>query len=250
MMQIRSSSLFRFFVLARTAADPATPAKDAFTGFIVERDTPGLTVGEKERNMGQRCCDNRMLFLQNVKVPATNAVGRVGGGFRLTMRAFDRTRPVVASMACGLQQRALDEAAKYATERRTFGKPIIEYQGVSFKLAEMAMHLEASKGLVKRAAKKVDAQAEDAVYFASMAKCFACDAAFQAASNAVQIFGGNGFNEQFPVEKLLRDSKTLQIYGGTSEIQRVVIARELRKKYGNGGDQLTVAGTQTPSSQL
>uniref|UniRef100_A0A914HIK4 Ubiquitin-like domain-containing protein n=1 Tax=Globodera rostochiensis TaxID=31243 RepID=A0A914HIK4_GLORO len=224
--------------VSQTAPDPDAPAKDAFTGFIVERNTPGLSVGEKERNMGQRCCDNRMLFLENVKVPVANAVGRIGGGFRLTMRAFDRTRPVVASMACGLQQRALDEATKYAMERRTFGKPIIEYQGVSFKLAEMAMHLEASKGIVKQAAKKVDAQAEDAVYFASMAKCFACDAAFQAASNAVQIFGGNGFNESFPVEKLLRDSKTLQIYGGTSEIQRLVIARELRKKYTMTSSQL------------
>lgn len=179
--------------------------------------------------MGQRCCDNRMLFLENVRVPMENAVGRIGGGFRLTMRAFDRTRPVVgefksnkkhkflknfrqitASMACGLQQRALDEATKYAMQRKTFGKQIIEYQvrifrnkiyqkiriyiflcrnfaiflkGVSFKLAEMAMHLEASKGLVKQAAEKVESQAEDAIYFASMAKCFACDAAFQVGKN-------------------------------------------------------------------
>lgn len=181
--------------------------------------------------MGQRSSDTRSLILEGVKVPKKNVVGQVGQGFSLAMRAFDRTRPIVAAMGCGVQQRCLDEATPYALQRKCFGKPILEQQGVGFKLADMAQRLEASRLLVRQAALKVDEQAEDAPYFSCIAKCFSAEAAFKAASDAVQIFGGNGFNTEYPVEKLLRDSKLLEIYGGTCEIQRVVISRRLAAKY-------------------
>lgn len=154
-------------------------------------------------------------------------------GFKLAMQSFDRTRPIVAAMACGLARRALDEATEYAIQRKAFGRSISEHQGVSFKLAEMATNLELSRLITQKAAEIVDIKEapDDASYYSSIAKCFAADTAVMAASNAIQIFGGNGFNKEYPVEKLLRDSKLLQIYGGTSEIQKLVISRKLIAKY-------------------
>ncbi|CAD5229661.1 unnamed protein product [Bursaphelenchus okinawaensis] len=218
-----------YFVLAKTDAG-ASPSK-AFTGFIVDRDLPGVSVGKKEKNMGQRCSDTRSLTLEGVRVPSKNIVGKVGQGFLLAMRAFDRTRPIVASMGCGVQQRCIDEAGQYAVTRKCFGKPIADHQGTGFKLADMAVNLEASRLLVEKAARKVDSQADDATYYSSIAKVFSTDNAFKAACEAVQIFGGNGFNTEYPVEKLLRDSKILQIYGGTSEIQRLVVSRKVASLY-------------------
>ncbi|TKR72009.1 hypothetical protein L596_019533 [Steinernema carpocapsae] len=216
-----------FFVLARTNADPKCPASKAFTGFIVDADQPGVSVGKKEKNMGQRCSDTRTVTFENVRIPMENVVGEIGGGFKIVMRAFDRTRPLVSAMATGLSQRALDEAGAYAMERRTFGKRIADHQSVAFKLADMAMNVELSRVMTRKSAYEVENQRPSGNYYSSIAKCFAADMSNKNASEAVQIFGGNGFNTEYPVEKLLRDAKILQIYGGTSEIQRVVVSKNV-----------------------
>ena len=161
-----------------------------------------------------------------MEVPEENVLGSVGQGFRLAMGAFDHTRPPVAIGAVGLARRAMEEALKYSQERKTFGKPICEFQAVSFKLANMAMNIEAARWLTYRSATMIDSGTRN-TYYASMAKAFASESANNIASDAVQIFGGNGFNKEYPVEKLMRDAKIYTLYEGTSEIQRVIISREL-----------------------
>jgi acyl-CoA dehydrogenase len=195
-----------YFVLARTAEDPKEPAGSAFTAFIVDRATPGITVGPKEINMGQRCSDTRGITFEDVRVPAANVLGAPGKGFKVAMGAFDKTRPPVAAGAVGLGRRALDEATKYALERKTMGKPIAQHQAVAFMLADMAAGLEAARLLTHKAAWLADAGVRNTA-LASMAKLFAADHANKCATDAVQIFGGNGFNTAYPVEKLMRDAK-------------------------------------------
>ncbi|MGH0147834.1 UNVERIFIED_CONTAM: hypothetical protein FKN15_048054 [Acipenser sinensis] len=207
-----------YFLLARSDSDPKTPANKAFTGFIVDADTPGIQVGRKEMNMGQRCSDTRGITFEDVRVPKENILIGEGAGFKIAMGAFDKTRPPVAAGATGLAQRALDEATKYALERKTFGKFIAEHQAVSFLLAEMAMKVELARIAYQRAAWEVD-EGRRNTYYASIAKAFAGDIANQVASDAVQVFGGNGFNSEYPVEKLMRDAK---IYQGT-QVKDVVI---------------------------
>lgn len=214
-----------YFVLARTSADPKTPASKAFTGFIVDADSPGLTKERKEINMGQRCSNTAGFSMSDVVVPKENVLIGEGAGFKIAMGAFDRTRPPVAAGAVGLSQRAVDEASKYSLERKTFGTEIVNHQAVSFMLAEMTMETELGRLAWMRAAWEVD-QGRRNTYYASIAKAFAGDAANRAASNAVQVFGGNGFNTEYPVEKLMRDAKIYQIYEGTAQIQRLIIARE------------------------
>ncbi|XP_025898262.1 medium-chain specific acyl-CoA dehydrogenase, mitochondrial isoform X2 [Nothoprocta perdicaria] len=219
-----------YFLLARTSPDPKTPVSKAFTGFIVEADSPGIQIGRKEINMGQRCSDTRGIVFEDVRVPKENVLLAEGAGFKIAMEAFDKTRPPVAAGAVGLSQRALDEATKYALERKTFGKAIVEHQAVSFMLAEMAMKVELARMAYQRAAWEVDVGHKN-TYYASIAKAFAGDIANQVAADAVQIFGGNGFNTEYPVEKLMRDAKIYQIYEGTAQIQRIVIAREHVSKF-------------------
>ncbi|XP_077302373.1 medium-chain acyl-CoA dehydrogenase isoform X1 [Arctopsyche grandis] len=215
-----------YFVLARTSSDPKAPASKAFTGFIVERDTPGLIPGRKELNMGQRASDTRGITFEDVRVPKENVLIGEGSGFKIAMGAFDKTRPPVASGATGLAQRALDEATKYALERKTFGVPIAAHQAVAFMLADMAIGVETARMSWQRAAWEVD-QGRRNTLNASISKCYAADVANKAATDAVQIFGGNGFNSEYPVEKLMRDAKIYQIYEGTAQIQRLIISREL-----------------------
>uniref|UniRef100_A0A671WIF2 Medium-chain specific acyl-CoA dehydrogenase, mitochondrial n=1 Tax=Sparus aurata TaxID=8175 RepID=A0A671WIF2_SPAAU len=214
-----------YFLLARTNPDPKCPTSKAFTGFIVDADTPGIQVGRKEMNMGQRCSDTRGITFEDVRIPKENVLITEGAGFKIAMGAFDNTRPPVAAGATGLAQRALDEATNYALERKTFGKVIAEHQAVSFLLAEMAMKVELARMAYQRSAWEVD-QGRRNTYYASIAKAFAGDIANQVASDAVQVFGGNGFNSEYPVEKLMRDAKIYQIYEGTAQIQRLIIARE------------------------
>ncbi|XP_054720539.1 medium-chain specific acyl-CoA dehydrogenase, mitochondrial-like [Uloborus diversus] len=214
-----------YFVLARTNPDPKCPASKALTGFIVDADTKGVTKGRKEWNMGQRASNTTGVTFEDVEVPIQNVLGAEGAGFKIAMGAFDKTRPPVASSACGLSQRALDEATKYAFERKTFGRPIAEHQAVQFLLAEMAIGIEVSRMAWMKAAWQTD-NGERNTYFASIAKALAGDVANKCAADAVQIFGGNGFNSEYPVEKLMRDAKIFQIYEGTAQIQRVIIARE------------------------
>uniref|UniRef100_A0A8C1PBR3 Medium-chain specific acyl-CoA dehydrogenase, mitochondrial n=1 Tax=Cyprinus carpio TaxID=7962 RepID=A0A8C1PBR3_CYPCA len=219
-----------YFLLARTDPDPKCPASKAFTGFIVEADTPGVQPGRKELNMGQRSSDTRGITFEDVKIPKENVLIGEGAGFKIAMGAFDKTRPPVAAGATGLAQRALEEATKYALERKTFGKFIAEHQAVSFLLAEMAMKVELARMAYQRAAWEVD-QGRRNTYYASIAKAFAGDIANQCAADAVQIFGGNGFNSEYPVEKLMRDAKIYQIYEGTAQIQRLIISREHLGKF-------------------
>lgn len=216
-----------YFVLARTNPDPKAPASKAFTGFIVEADTPGVTPGRKEINMGQRASDTRGITFEDVRVPKENVVLGEGAGFKLAMSTFDLTRPPVAAGATGLAARALHEATQYALQRKTFGVPIAQHQAVSALLADMAIGVETSRLSWKRAAWEVDRNAPNKGLHASVAKCYASDTANRVASDAVQIFGGAGFNSEYPVEKLMRDAKIYQIYEGTSQIQRLIIAKAL-----------------------
>uniref|UniRef100_A0AAY4BCD2 Medium-chain specific acyl-CoA dehydrogenase, mitochondrial n=1 Tax=Denticeps clupeoides TaxID=299321 RepID=A0AAY4BCD2_9TELE len=220
-----------YFLLTRTDPDPKCPASKAFTGFIVDADTPGVQIGRKEMNMGQRCSDTRGITFEDVRIPKENILIGEGAGFKIAMGAFDKTRPPVASGATGLAQRALDEATNYALERKTFGHLIyILHQAVSFILAEMAMKVELARMAYQRAAWEVDSGRRN-TYYASIAKAFAGDIANQVASDAVQVFGGNGFNSEYPVEKLMRDAKIYQIYEGTAQIQRLIISREHLGKF-------------------
>ncbi|XP_076248998.1 medium-chain acyl-CoA dehydrogenase [Calliopsis andreniformis] len=216
-----------YFVLARSSPDPKTPASKAFTAFIVERDSEGLTPGRKEINMGQRCSDTRMITFEDVRVPEENVLGAAGEGFKIAMKTFDKTRPLVACASVGLAQRALDEATKYALERKTFNKPIAEHQAVAFMLADMQIGVETARLAYIKAAWAADQGLPSATYLASIAKCYGGDIANKCATDAVQIFGGAGFNTEYPVEKLMRDAKIYQIYEGTAQIQRLIISRHL-----------------------
>ena len=226
-----------FFVLAKTNTDKKAPAGKAFTAFVVDGDTPGITRGKKEANMGQRASDTRVINFEDVVIPKENVLAKEGDGFKVAMGAFDMTRPGVASGALGLAWRCLDEASKYSLERKTFGMPIAMHQAVGFMLAEMAINIEMSRLVTYRAAYDVDQQRRSS-YFASIAKAYAADMANKCATDAVQIFGGNGFNCEYPVEKLMRDAKIYQIYEGTSQIQRVVIARTLLGRVKETGESL------------
>jgi acyl-CoA dehydrogenase len=176
--------------------------------------------------MGQRASDTRGISFSDVKVPKENMLGSEGKGFFIAMGAFDHTRPPVAMGAVGLSRRCLDESLKYATERTAFGKPLITKQGVGFMIADMAKDMEAARWLVYRAAWEID-QGRRNTKFAAYAKAFAADTAMRIATDAVQVHGGNGFNQEYPVEKLMRDAKVFQIYEGTSQIQRLIIVKEL-----------------------
>ncbi|MBW2420767.1 MAG: acyl-CoA dehydrogenase family protein [Deltaproteobacteria bacterium] len=197
--------------------------------FAVPRDTPGITPGKKEDKMGQRASDTRPIVFENVRVPSSMRLGAEGEGFKIAMRTLDRTRPAIAGLATGIARRALEESAAYAKERKAFGFPIAGFQAVQFMLADMAKDVEASRLLTHQSASMVDAGVR-ASKQSSIAKCFATDAAMKATTDAVQVFGGNGYTKEYPVEKLMRDAKLMQIYEGTNQIQRLVIARELLKE--------------------
>jgi acyl-CoA dehydrogenase len=207
-----------YFLLAKT--------EEGYTGFIIDADADGVRRGKKETMMGQRCSDTRAVHFENVVVGADAVLGRPGDGFKLAMATFDQSRPVVAINAVGLARRAMEEARDYANERTTMGKPIKEHQAVAFMIADMASGIEAGRLLAHRAAVEYD-QGRRNTHVASMAKLFAADHCQRVCTDAVQVFGGNGFNTGYPVEKLYRDSKIFQIYEGTSQIQRIIISRHL-----------------------
>jgi acyl-CoA dehydrogenase len=213
-----------YFVLAYT---DAKAGYRGMTGFLVKADTPGIQVGRKEDNLGQRASDTRAVTFEDVEVPAANVLGsNEGTGWMQAMGAFDKSRPFVASAAVGLARACFEHAREYALQRTTFGKPIANHQAVSFMLADMAMNIQAARHLVREAAWLHDEGRQNTMQ-AAMAKAFAADMANKCATDAVQIFGGNGFNKEYPVEKLFRDAKIFQIYEGTSQIQRLIIAREI-----------------------
>ena len=206
--------------------DPDKRAR-GITAFLVERDTPGFTVGKKEKKMGIRASPTVALHFADCAVPVTARLGEEGEGFNIAMRTLDVTRPSTGSMAVGIGQAAIDAAVGYAKERQQFGSPIAAFQGIQFMLADMAMQIHAARLMVHHAARQVDHGILGNTLEASMAKCWAGDAAMKVAIDAVQIFGGYGYTREFPVERYMRDAKIMQIYEGTNQIQRVVIAREL-----------------------
>jgi acyl-CoA dehydrogenase len=212
-----------YFVLAYT--DPAQKHR-GMSAFLVPAKTPGIEVGKKEKNLGQRCSDTRGVTFNDVQVPAANRLGKEGDGFRIAMSAFDHTRPMVSSAAVGLARAAMEHAVQYAKERSTMGVPIARHQAVSFMVADMAKDIEAARMLVWLAAWTID-QGRRNTREAAYAKAFAADTAMRVALDAVQIYGGYGFNSEYPVEKLMRDAKVFQIYEGTSQIQRLIIAKEI-----------------------
>jgi len=197
--------------------------------FVVPADTPGISPGKKEDKMGQRASDTRVVNFDDVRVPADQRLGAEGEGFKVAMRTLDTTRPPIGALATGIARRALDECVAYARERKAFGSPIGDFQAVQFMLADMAKGVEAARLLTLQSAWMVD-QGMRASKYSSFAKCFATDTAMQVTTDAVQIFGGNGYTREYPVEKLMRDAKLMQIYEGTNQIQRLVIARELLKE--------------------
>ncbi|KAK4337392.1 hypothetical protein RND71_043339 [Anisodus tanguticus] len=205
-----------FFVLARTNLDPKAPASKAFTAFVVDRDTPGIIIGRKELNMGQRASDTRGVTFEDVKIPKENIVNAEGNGFKVAMGAFDFSRPIVACGAVGLAQRAFDEATKYSLERKAFGQEISKFQAIQFILADMAINIETARLIYYKAAWEFD-QGRRNTYYASIAKCYASDVANKCAADAVQVFGGAGFNSEYPVEKLMRDAKIFHIYEGPEQ---------------------------------
>ena len=203
------------------------------SAFIVDARTPGVTIGKNERKLGLNGIPNAPVYLENVRVPVQNRVGEEGDGFRISMRILDMNRPTIGAVSVGLAQGALDAAVAYAKERRQFGKAIAEFQGLQFMLADMAMQIEAARCLVYDCASIADAGFESDAAFrafsakASMAKCFASDMAMKVTTDAVQIFGGAGYMKDFPVERYMRDAKINQIFEGTNQIHRLIVARQL-----------------------
>ncbi len=212
-----------FIVFAKT--DPAAGHR-GMSAFIVEREWAGVSVSKPLEKMGQHAAQTAQVFFENVEVPVANRLGREGDGFLIAMGVFDKSRPPVAAAATGLARRALEEAVKYAGTRTTFGQPIYQHQGVGFILAEMKIRHEAARSLAWKAAWLVDNGKRNTME-AAVAKAYCADAAMQNATDAVQVFGGNGYSKEYPVEKLMRDAKIYQIYEGTTQIQKLIIVREL-----------------------
>ncbi|MBF0569583.1 MAG: acyl-CoA dehydrogenase family protein [Candidatus Omnitrophica bacterium] len=198
--------------------------------FVVEKGTPGFTFGKKEEKLGIRASSTRELIFTDCKIPKENLIGREGTGFIAAMRTFDMSRPGIGAQAVGIAQGALDEAVKYAKQRKQFGQSIISNQGIQWMLADMATEVEASRALVYASAREVNAGVKDVGMHSAMAKLFASDVAMRVATDAVQIFGGYGYMREYPAEKFMRDAKITQIYEGTNQIQRNIIGMALIKE--------------------
>ncbi|MFP4384813.1 MAG: acyl-CoA dehydrogenase family protein [Spirochaetia bacterium] len=216
-----------YTVIALT--DPSRGARGA-SAFIVEDGTPGFSYGKKENKMGIRASATRELVFEDAKIPAENLLGKEGLGFLVAMKTLDQSRPGVAAQALGIAAGALDKATAYSRERKQFGKTISSFQGLQFLLADMATQVEAARALTYQAAKYVDSGAKNVSKVSAMAKVFASDTAMKVTTDAVQVFGGYGYMKEYPVEKMMRDAKITQIYEGTNQIQREVIALQLIKE--------------------
>jgi alkylation response protein AidB-like acyl-CoA dehydrogenase len=215
-------------VFARTDQDGDTPARH-IAAFVVEKDMPGFKVGKLEKKLGIRGSPTAQLFFEDVAVPARNLLGQDGKGFQLALRVLDHSRPGIGAQALGIAEGAFEVARRYSRERRQFGQPIADFEGVQFMLADMATQIEAARMLVYASGDALDRQLPDVSVSSAMAKVFASDVAMRVTTDAVQVLGGYGYLRDFPVERMMRDAKITQIYEGTNEIQRFVIARELLK---------------------
>lgn len=221
-----AADLYTYFAVT----DPDGEKNKNITAFLVSKDMPGFELGRKEDKMGIRGSPTREVILDQVRVPAENVIGEVGQGFRLAMRTLDFSRPTVAAQALGIAQGAFDFAVGYVKEREQFGKPIAAFQGMQFMFADMAMKIETARLAVYRAAAAIDDDAPDVSYWAAIAKCYASDVAMSVTTDCVQALGGYGYIREYPVERFMRDAKITQIYEGTNQIQRVVIARHILGK--------------------
>ncbi|HEY4058924.1 MAG TPA: acyl-CoA dehydrogenase family protein [Kofleriaceae bacterium] len=220
---ITNGGVANFYTVFATF-DPALKHK-GIACFIVDASNPGVKSGRKEDKMGQRASNTTDVIFEDCKIPASALLGTEDGGFKVAMKTFDRSRPWIAAGAAGIIRRSLEESRNYSLERKTFGVPIAQHQAIQFILAEMAISYEATRLLTHKAAWQVDQG--DLSITSAYAKAYGADAAMRAATDAVQVFGGYGYTKEYPVEKLMRDAKLLQIYEGTSQIQRVVIARNV-----------------------
>ncbi|RKZ05025.1 acyl-CoA dehydrogenase [Candidatus Fermentibacteria bacterium] len=216
-----------YTVIALT--DPERGARGA-SAFIVEEGTPGFNYGKKENKMGIRASATRELIFEDCRIPAENLISREGFGFMVAMKTLDNSRPGVAAQAVGIAQGALDEALKYSNERKQFGVKINSFQGLQFMLADMGTQIEAARALTYTAAGLIDSGAKNFNKVSAMAKVFASDVAMKVTTDAVQILGGYGYMKEYPVEKMMRDAKITQIYEGTNQIQRSVIAKAMIKE--------------------
>jgi butyryl-CoA dehydrogenase len=215
-----------YTVVAMT--DKSKGARGA-SAFIVEKGTPGMDFGKKEKKLGIRASATREVIFTDCRIHKSQLLSKEGMGFIVAMKTFDNSRPGVAAQAIGIAQRALDEATEYAHQRKQFGQSISSFQGIQFMLADMATSLEAARALVYAAARMIDSGAKDIAGASAMCKLYASDVAMNVTTDAVQIFGGYGYMREYPVEKLMRDAKITQIYEGTNQIQRAVIASHLIK---------------------
>jgi alkylation response protein AidB-like acyl-CoA dehydrogenase len=207
--------------------DPDAPRGRGVTAFVVEKDDEGFSFGEPERKLGIKGSPTRELHFDACRIPADRVVGQPGEGLRLALRTLDHTRVTIGAQAVGIAQGALDHATAYVKERKQFGKAIAEFQGIQFMLADMAMTLEAARQLVYVAAAKSERDDPDLPFFGAAAKCYASDVAMTVTTDAVQLLGGAGYVKDFPLERMMRDAKITQIYEGTNQIQRLVMARSL-----------------------
>jgi acyl-CoA dehydrogenase len=226
---ITNGGYARFFTGFATV-DPALRHK-GITAFVIPRDLPGVTIGRKENKLGQRCSNTVDVVFEDVKLGPEHLLGQPGAGFAVAMETFDKSRPMIAAQCAGIIRRAMDESIAYAKERKTFGVPIAQHQAVQFMIAEMAMAYESVRLLYLKAAWEVD-HGIRRTNTSAIAKAMGADLAMKSTTDAVQIFGGYGYTKEYPVEKLMRDSKLMQIYEGTSQVQRMVIAKNLLVRAG------------------
>jgi butyryl-CoA dehydrogenase/acyl-CoA dehydrogenase len=218
-----ASDLYTFFAVT----DPDAPKGRNISAFVVSGDMDGFSLGRKEDKMGIRGSPTREVVLERCFVPDANLVGEVNGGFGLALRTLDFSRPVIAAQALGIAQGAFDFSVAYCSERKQFGQTLAEFQGLQFMFADMAMKLESARLCVYRAAKAIEDGDPALSYWAAIAKCYASDVAMSVTTDCVQALGGYGYVREYPVERLMRDAKITQIYEGTNQIQRVVIARSI-----------------------
>lgn len=206
--------------------DPEKRSK-GISAFVVEKSDEGVSFGAPEKKLGIKGSPTREVYLDNVRIPADRMIGAEGTGFETAMKTLDHTRVTIAAQAVGIAQGALDYALGYAQERKQFGKPISDFQGLQFLLADMGMKVEAARQMTYAAAGKSERGDKDLTFFGAAAKCFASDVAMEVTTNAVQVLGGYGFTRDYPVERMMRDAKITQIYEGTNQVQRIVMARQL-----------------------
>ncbi|MDF9717165.1 acyl-CoA dehydrogenase family protein [Nocardioides sp. ChNu-153] len=225
---ITNAGVSEFYtVLAVT--DPDAPRGKGISAFVVEKSDPGFTFGAKENKLGIKGSPTRELLLDRVRIPGDRIIGEPGTGLQLALRTLDHTRVTIGAQAVGVAQGALDFALGYVKERQQFGKRIADFQGIQFMLADMGMQVEAARQMVYVAAAKSERDDADLSFFGAAAKCFASDVAMKVTTDAVQLLGGYGYTTDFPVERMMRDAKITQIYEGTNQVQRVVMARQLLK---------------------